>query len=188
LPNHITNNTVVIGTPENIRRFVAEAFIHPGQFWPDAPDEINDRDIPVLCFNLIVPPPENIEKGGCNGKHEEGEVCWYNWNLENWGTKWGAYSHDHYGQRLLREYSRTGEGQVYGRVDLTFDTAWSQPTPIFAAIEQRWDVAVHCVSQDEGGFPDTEYGDPYGEELLHKVVTFEFDTYDTEVDESAVSS
>jgi hypothetical protein len=183
VPNHESNNTVVIGTPENIRRFVAEAFVQPGEPFLDDRGTTNGEDYPVLVFDLIVPPPANIEKGSCSGKHEDGEVCWYTWHLENWGTKWGAYSQSHYELRYF-DSGNEAEG-IYGRLDLRFETAWSQPTPIFEAIEQRWDVVVHCVTQDEGGFPDVEYGNPYNEEVISKVVTFEFDSWDTEVDEPA---
>lgn len=180
MPNHEDNHVVVIGKVEDIDRFVAEAFVHPGQPFVQEPGEVNDKDFPVLNFELIVPSPEGKEVGGCSGEHEPGEICWYTWNLEHWGTKWGAYSHEHYQLRYLDG----GEG-VYGRVDLLFQTAWSQPTPIFAAIEQRWDVTVHAVTQDEGGFPDTIYGDPYDEAFIRKVTSFEFDSYDVEVTKPA---
>jgi hypothetical protein len=184
VPNHITNSVVVIGTPEDIRLFREMAFVEPGESFPNS-DEINDQDIPVLSFELITPPPANIEKGGCNGEHAEDEVCWYVWNRENWGTKWGAYHSDHFNQRWLKGYGP--EATVTGRIDFRFDTAWAQPTPILERIEQRWNVKVHAVSQDEGGFPDTIYGDPYNEEVIRKVVTFEFDSYEVEVPEPAVA-
>jgi len=192
IPNHITTSLVVIGKPENVKRFVSEAFVQPGQPYVDTePDAINNKGIPLLDFERIIQPPANIERGGCpggavNGIHSEtGEVCWYDWNHEHWNTKWNCYSHDHFQLRWLREYSRTGEGEVYGRLDLRFDTAWAQPTAILSTIEERWDLKCHAVSQDEGGFPDTLFGDPYGEEVVNRVVTIEFDSYDTEVDEPA---
>lgn len=187
LPNHEDNYVVVIGEPAKIKAFLAEAFVQPGQPFPGDGDEpINTAGIPLLNFHLIVPQPENIEKGGCSGQHAEGEVCWYTWNLENWGTKWGAYNHDHFQVRWLKGYGP--EATIHGRVDLTFQTAWSQPTPILAAIEERWGVQVHALTQDEGGFPDVEYGDPYGEEVIRKVVSFEFDAYEQEVPEPAEAS
>jgi hypothetical protein len=178
MPNWESNNVTVIGAPEDIRLFIEMAFVEPGETFPDS-DATNDQDFPVLDFNLIVTPPANIEKGGCSGKHEEGVVCWYTWNIENWGTKWNAGSHSHYELRWFDDGSE-GDG-TYGRLDLRFETAWSQPVPIFERIEQRWNVKVHAVTQDEGGFPDAEYGDPYGTDVIRKVVTFEFDSYDTEV-------
>jgi hypothetical protein len=184
VPNHESNNVVIIGAPANVRLFIEMAFVEPGETYPDAPEETNTRDIPLLNFDLIVPEPANIEKGGCNGQHEEGVICWYAWHLENWGTKWGAYEHSHFQLRFI-DSGNPAEG-IYARLDLRFETAWSQPTPIFEAIERRWNVKVHAVTQDEGGFPDVEYGDPYGEDLIRKVTTFEFDEWRTEVAESEV--
>lgn len=181
MPNHETNNVVIIGEPAKIRAFVDEAFIQPGQPFPGS-DETNEKDFPALYFPLIIPEPENIERGGCRmTEHEPGVVCWYEWNQANWGTKWGAYSHSHYALRFLKGYDEDAE--IYGRVDLRFETAWSQPTPIFEAIQERWGVTVHAVTQDEGGFPDVEFGSPSEAEVLRKVETFEFDAWGTEVDE-----
>jgi hypothetical protein len=185
VPNNITNNVVVLGKPEDIRLFVEMAFIQPGEAYPDDPTVTNDKDFPVLNFGLVIPEPANIERGGCNGQHDEGVVCWYEWNLANWGTKWGAYSHDGFDQRWLKGYGPDAE--VFGRVDFRFDTAWNAPVPVFEAIEQRWGVHVHSVSQDEGGFPDTIFGDPYGEEVIRKIITFEFDSYQEEVPEPEVA-
>jgi len=181
MPNHESNNVVIIGKPENIHLFIEMAFVHPGETFPRDPESTNDKDFPVLDFQHVIPEPANIEKGGCNNQHAEGEVCWYTWHLENWGTKWGAYSHSHYDLRFLDSGNEV-EG-IYARLDLRFETAWNAPTPIFKAIEQRWNVVVHCVTQDEGGFPDVVYGNPYNEEVIRKVTTFEFDTYDVQVDD-----
>lgn len=152
MPNHETNTVVVIGKPENVEKFLAEAF--------------TDK---LIDFEKITPPPANIETGGCSGTHEPGVVCWYEWNVANWGTKWGAYSHGdltyakYEGYYIETDDAGDEEGVEgrYGRADFTFQTAWSAPTPIFEKIESTWNVRVHAVTQDEGGFPDVEYGDPY---------------------------
>jgi len=186
MPNHEDNHVVVIGKVENIRRFIAEAFVHPGQPFEPASVEftdVNEKDFPVLNFNLILPQPENIERGGCGGgavagvHMDTGEVCWYTWNNDHWGTKWGAYNHEHFNERYLMD---SGNG-VYGRVDLRFQTAWSQPTPVLEAIQDRWDLVVHAVTQDEGGFPDTVFGSPYDEEVIRKITNFDFEVWDQQV-------
>lgn len=174
MPNHETNYVTIIGTPKNIERFIAEAFV-------DYNEEEHGYNILVpklLIFDLVVPSPPNKEVGGCSGEHEEGVICWYTWNLEHWGTKWGAYSHTVFSHRTLKDKYGENKGEVYGRVDLVFDTAWSAPTPIFEAIENRWDLTVHALTHDEGGFPDVEYGDPG--EYMHQIRTVEFDSWSTE--------
>ena len=51
-----------------------------------------------------------------------GDVSWYHWRIENWGTKWN-----------------TSEGSVL--IDdntIRFDTAWSAPLPILQALSERF--------------------------------------------------
>lgn len=140
MPNWESNFVVVSGDPDKIQRFFTEAF---------SDGEANEPDR-VLDFNLVVPQPANIEVGGCNGQHEEGVVCWYNWNIANWGSKWSATNH--------REPMLSGNEDT-AELKLIFDTAWTQPTPIFEAIEERWEVEVNAITLDEGGAPPVFYGD-----------------------------
>lgn len=99
--------------------------------------------------------------------------------------KWPAYEHSHYELRFLQPYDK--EKPIYGRVDLRFETAWSQPTPIFEKIQERWGVTVLAVTQDEGGFPDVTFGDEDQiSEWLRRTVTFEFESWHTEVAEPQV--
>jgi len=71
----------VIGVPADYTR-------HFDPEWTAMPD-----------FNKIIPQPKNIFKGNL-GKDEkemcikEGRPTWYDWNLDNWGTKWGGYNYE----------------------------------------------------------------------------------------------
>lgn len=78
----------------------------------------------IVDFAAIVPPPPNIETGGCTGTHADGVVCWYEWNVANWGTKWGGYS--------ASDKALPGD-----LCELRFDTAWSHPYPIITALAAR---------------------------------------------------
>lgn len=112
MPNHVKN--IITAAPEVLR-----AIAHEGG----------------VDFNLIVPEPENIERGGCNGRHESGVVCWYEWSYANWGTKWNAYASD---------LARFTEGVV------TFETAWNHPTPVVRALSMRFPEApIHVQWADE---------------------------------------
>lgn len=164
MPNHELNTVAVVGKPENVKKFLEEAFT-------DA----------AIDFQKIKPRPENVEKGGCFRKHEPGVICRHEWNLENWGTKWNAYGHGGVTYGEYKGYLGDDEEVVYGRLDFVFETAWSQPTPIFEEIEDRWGVTVHAVTQDEGGFPDVVYGAPYKQPFLRRTVTIERALWDDKV-------
>lgn len=51
---------------------------------------------------------------------EYGHTSWYNWSIDNWGTKWNAYSQSKKGNTI------------------TFQTAWSVAEPVIAALSERF--------------------------------------------------
>ena len=63
----------------------------------------------ILDFSKIIPPPEKF----AGDNPAEG---WYEWRLENWGTKW-SLNEMHF-----------EEGDEWCR--MVFDTAWSPPQGI----------------------------------------------------------
>lgn len=149
MPNHETNHVVILGTEEQVKRVLEEVI----KTIPESDRRYDDDPHHDFDFEAIVPSPPNKETGGCSGQHEPGVVCWYSWNVDNWGTKWDAYSFDDEAM-TMRPYS---EGyQLY----VIFQTAWSAPTPVFEALETKFEVQVHAWTEDEGGFDPAEYGEP----------------------------
>lgn len=73
--------------------------------------------------------------------HDEcGHASWYSWSIANWGTKWNAYSFE-----IIEERE--------GRFEFRFDTAWSPPEPVFAALADRpecEDLRIDIQGFDEG--------------------------------------
>jgi Ferredoxin-like domain in Api92-like protein len=57
-----------------------------------------------------------------------GADSWYDWAVKNWGTKWNA---------CRAEINEILEDD--GTVEISFDTAWSAPFPIFQAIAAKFD-------------------------------------------------
>jgi len=96
-------------------------------------------------FNLLIPQPENIFNGSLGEKErqmciEENRPNWLDWNRENWGTKWNAYSTE-----IITNDNDT--------LELTFQTAWNIPTPIIEALFEVFsDFEIHYLAVDEGGF------------------------------------
>ena len=77
---------------------------------------------------------ENYIKGFFNIKRY-GERDWYDWSIENWGTKWNA-----------------GDTVVYSDV-IEFQTAWSTPIPVFVELSKRLKdttIAVDYADEDIG--------------------------------------
>ena len=64
-------------------------------------------------FQTMVPEPHMMPQG------------WYEWRLENWGTKWVA-------DDLRPQVSEDGM-----RTDLDFNTAWGPPIEIYEAMKKR---------------------------------------------------
>ena len=73
-------------------------------------------------FEVLVPAPVNIWHGSVGQQHEKAfGKTGLDWNLENWGTKWNAYSH----QPILR---------TADSLTLIFETAWRPPYGWLAAL------------------------------------------------------
>lgn len=91
----------------------------------------------ITDFNMVIPQPVNIEIGDCSGEHDEGVICWRPWSIENWGTKWNAYS-------------TSIEPRENGLTELRFDTAWSHPYPAIEALSKKFpSVAIQVSYADE---------------------------------------
>ncbi len=88
-------------------------------------DKIKPEDIDTLITMIC-----------CYRDH--GHMYWYDWALENWGTKWGAYN--------LRDMQETETG-----IEFRVDTAWSFPTGIFDKLAAEHPNLVFDITcYDEG--------------------------------------
>jgi hypothetical protein len=136
MPNWCVNRVIVTG-PKRLRdEFVQRARgAYPrykdeeAKELPPAKDPIEElqRNIAKLdeepnpeqtfCFHQFVPIPAAILAGGYSEKG-------YNWQCKHWGTKWGA--HDTHVKHNAR------------RTRMDFETAWSPPEPVLAAIANQF--------------------------------------------------
>lgn len=126
MPNHITNEMCVTGPREDLIAFVARS---TGGYFVTTADpekarermlvlaETGQRYMGVFSFGALTGIPEDF---GSN---------WYDWSLENWGTKWDAYD-------VSFDGIPDGPGAMAGAIreieetwhlDFTFQTAWSPP-------------------------------------------------------------
>lgn len=132
MPNHVKNELIV--SP------VVAQFFCP----------VNEVGKRYADFNTAIPQPANIETDGCPGverldanmQHEDGTVCWYEWNCYSWNTKWNAYS--------CEEPTPTSGDMALIR----FDTAWSAPHPVIEALAHKFpdEEILHRWADEDLGY------------------------------------
>lgn len=82
--------------------------------------ELNIKDLEDLGNTYI----KNIIEYGCDN--------WYDWCVENWGTKW-----------------RPSDTYYIDENNIEFETAWSTPEPIFKEISRKYNTTVKVEYADE---------------------------------------
>ena len=110
MPNHTQNTLHVNGKKSDIDKFLA----HMGE---------------EMDFEKVIPSPENMFRDNISTKDKErlkaeGVPNWYDWQSENWGTKWNAYE---------CEFQKDRFGLTY-----EFLTAWSTPEPVIRKLILDW--------------------------------------------------
>ncbi len=117
----------------------AEVARYLGFLWVQ---EAGVTDYEGLKAFLAARHPDCVAKAeiAIRAYEECGHASWYSWSIENWGTKWNAYS-----------FEVIEEGD--DRFEFRFDTAWAPPEPVFAALADRpecADLEISIRGFDEG--------------------------------------
>lgn len=162
MPNYVTNILRINGTPQQVSevrdatrgRFLKKDGSDDGEQVFDfdklipMPPELSIRsgiesNIAVLKEESKALPsymqdrgdPELIEKCRENIRLH-GHPTWYEWHIENWGTKWGAYQQKEVEPNIL-----------------SFQTAWSCPVKILEALAAKFpevEFVVEYADEDIG--------------------------------------
>lgn len=152
MPNWVRNIVNVYGKKEDVADFIEK--------------HIKDN---IFDFNTVIPEPKTREE--CDSdfilpKEEEQEIIeqnkklrkdgldkmfdlddetawfdWYNWRVHNWGTKWNSKCAQFIDADAIREFSGN-----HVEILIAFDTAWTEPTPIFAKLDEMYkdsDLSIH---------------------------------------------
>ena len=113
MPNYC-QNTLKIIAKDDVVKTIIDMMRGTGE------DEGN-----LFDFNKVIPMPENIYRGDINKEKEAlyGKNNWYDWSIENWGTKWNSVDAE------LRENC------------FVFDTAWSPCLPVIRKLAEMFPEA-----------------------------------------------
>lgn len=149
MPNHVTNILVVSGDADQ-KQAMFEA-IKDDKF-----------GLGSLDFNKVIHMPEHIFRGnlGQSEREQYGSENWYDWSIAHWGTKWNSYGYHDYTEK------------DFDGATLTFDTAWSSPQPVIAALAAKYPDFhfSHKWADEDFGYNvgEKEYTD--GEESFSNVL------------------
>lgn len=112
---------------------------------PYATPAMTDKKYWERVSNCRESQDELIELGlqYITNKIKYGATTWYDWNVENWGTKWNSYDNE------------------IEKNCVKFSTAWSDPTPIIRKLSEKYpDVKV------EHWWADEDMGNNTGHRIL----------------------
>lgn len=88
------------------------------------------KEMRIEAVDLALKYQRNLEKHGFS--------TWYDWAIENWGTKWNAYSQND---------DRSSQNTIW------FQTAWSMPENIIVALSKKYPKTkfkIEWASEDTG--------------------------------------
>ena len=122
MPNWCSNSITISGSTDTIK-----------QLWDDA--HVGD-DFGLL--NAMVPMPKELE--GTTAPSEEAN--WYEWCIENWGTKWDITDEG-------LEYIDNGDGTSV--IAGWFDSAWGPPIEAYNTFLDDMDGCYIEATYEEGG-------------------------------------
>ena len=94
MPNWCQNSVTISGSKEQIDEFEQFLNVNNGKNW----------------FDHFLPSPQELQTDG-----------WYEWNIENWGTKWNCDAQD-----WVREENT---------LSFWFDSAWGPPISLYEFVE-----------------------------------------------------
>jgi hypothetical protein len=121
MPNWCYNNVDITATTDEQKELL---------------QRIVDRGEDEGVFNTVRPLPEALKETVKGSGEEEQEVFvdgvnnWYDWQVNNWGTKWDV-------NPLDEDYDGT-------TLSLSFDSAWSPPIALYEyLVEQGFEVSAN---------------------------------------------
>ena len=138
MPNHCYQQVTFSGTLDLMREIHQELF------------KSSKEGYEPQLLQLILPMPFKMNKytEDENGNFNAG---WYDWRVDNWGTKWDAADIDGVESSFDKlPKTITGIEEENSWVSYNCWTAWGPPIPVWQAMHDLG-IEVDADYQDEGG-------------------------------------
>lgn len=147
MTNWVYNNMTVGGSKEQIDKFISDmsqpipSHIYPeGSYISKDGEWKMEENIVFSFWNAVA--PTDLE-------HYFSSDHWYNWNCDNWGTKWDAKCEESSLDQLDRNEYPDGSHSVTYR----FETAWGAPNEVFVALAEKYpELEFGITWEEEQGF------------------------------------
>jgi hypothetical protein len=148
MPNWVYNTINVMGNPDDIAEFASHIATPPRMISDEERENFGG-----FSFHSFVTLPDEAtleeyhETSGWKDGERTGdtEYNWYNWNSKAWNTKWDACN-----PALV-----SGSNQI----TISFETAWSQPWPVFEAMVKQFPkLSFEIWWEEEQGFGEELQG------------------------------
>src|SRR5210317_606601 len=143
MPNWCSNSITIQGPTETIK-----------QLWEDAHADMGNNTERGL-LDAMFPMPRELQ-GTVKGSNGDA-VNWYDWRVNNWGTKWDIDTEG-------LEFTDNGDGTA--SISGWFDSAWAPPLTAYETFCEDMDgvyieASYHEGGMDFGGFWDSETGEEH---------------------------
>lgn len=121
-----------------------------------------------LLVDLIYPLSAETNAKLAANKAKHGYPSWYDWSIEQWGTKWNALN-----TQILNDED--------GYLALSFETAWTPAIPVYQELSRQFPKVLFSIHYiDEGyGFAGTYQG--FAGRLHHHDHTSDIEAFAEEV-------
>jgi hypothetical protein len=147
MPNWCYNTLTVRGYEADIAKFRKQAKSY----------KIDGEDS-VITLSSFVPPPEELKntiaRGGTDSKPNKklmekyGADNWYDWQVNNWGTKWD-----------IAEVAALEDDEDF--LEYGFDSAWSPPVEWLEKVAKQYPELEFGLKYEEEGIGFMGYAKGY---------------------------
>ena len=152
MPNWVYNNLTIApnadagGTIKDVAALVEQVgkpYTIKSRDWKSGETSDHTVEEPFAFWNIVRPEGENLEKYDESLGAGGASPFWYDWNCENWGTKWDASD--------VKLIDHGPDHKQY-----TFSTPWAPPIPVLIALSvQHPNLHLELEWEEEQGFGGT---------------------------------